>query len=1290
MALPEVKKQDKVATRKIAEGSDLSTAAPVLNKLFDTIRNSDQKENRFLTKHIDGESTEYTLIQDNNINMLNILSSQSITESLLGTMRDTVGAGTTSSATMVSSSQVLQQTRQEPRRDSNERPRERQRVVPSASVTSTGSSDNRSVPRVVSESVKKIDSYVSTQSGQTKFSELKIINEETGEALERSASLLSNINESVQRQNRLLEETIENLKRQLEETDDNLPDIDIDIDLDRRRNRGRGRGGRPGQRPSTGSRPQARGSVPRVTPPATPETPRPAATPETPRPAATPETPRPAATPETPRPAARGRGLTASRFASVGLGAVFTAIDGLQLVSELDQIEYEYSTNQIDANTYKQRYGAAFGSFFGSAAGAASLGAIGAAIGAPIAGVGALVLGIVGGVAGAFAGGEVGAWIGATIAASLMGEPMPRPPNPRNMTVQDQKNIQELLKDEEFRRSVDPKVIEILEIISDEEQIDLSSRTQARGAQNILRNLIEENKEAFSRAQQRREQTPSDTPDAALVPATPASNITPVQATPASANVTPVPATPVPATPASANVTPVPATPVSSVNKEQLYSELLQKYKIEELALVQPGSGGSAQSEAIANAEKRAQQESGYTPPRQVATPARPDTETQRRDEVVSQSISDAFERKSNKPRIDQFSPEFNKMVDEIYEKRLKEEQEALGRNLLPAEKAEIRNQATDEVLLRPTPNVTATPVTPPPATNITPIPASPPNEATPEVRQSVIDRTRATELVNRLIAVSKKVETPDPRTMTILENITRMIQEHDYDTASDAIERLEKRVSPRENATREPSARDVFRERFESPIRPTPRADAGADDKKAELEDAEPLDKDLLSPVSQSYMEEDIDTGWQEAGAEGDTGWQKAGDTPSPRPVPVRPVRARRRETNDSTDSLTITAQEVVFKSDKMEAPFLDAIKEELSDFMNTIMNISSSPVSPNLSGGGLASPVSFANISGGMTPSTPSFGSSPSGTPTPGGGAVQGVESASGDMSSTEKPGNVTVDSGVDVSKVDKDLMGRFYAAAKEYGKPVKINSGFRSDEKQAELWVRANVFKEPGIYMPANPDKPTTINYKGQTFNVPGGRAKSSHGGSSPNARALDVTRTAIEEMDRMGLLRKYGLHRPFPNDPVHVERIGGGSSAPDTSTDGAQQAATQVSASPATAVASSEGGQQAESGGETATPVASEASGGEAMASGASGTAESGASMTPSTPSSGPTVATASVENEVAKRTPMTPSAPTPEMPSSGSSSPGVGDTSYPISMGDPGNVEPPDAAQRYALLFDMAA
>jgi hypothetical protein len=626
-------------------------------------------------------------------------------------------------------------------------------------------------------------------------------------------------------------------------------------------------------------------------------------------------------------------------------------------------------------------------------------------------------------------------------------------------------------------------------------------------------------------------------------------------------NTTSVSATPQ-ATPASANII--------TDNKEQLYGQLLQKYKTEELALLNPGSGGSAQSEAIANAERRASKESIYIPPKQAVAPATPDAEVQKRDELVSKSISGAFERKSNKPRVDQFSPEFTKKVDEIYQQKLKEEEEALSRKLLPAEKAELRNQIIDEELL-----------------------------SSPSV------------------ANSNPVVTP---------------------------------------------------QQSETPV-----------------SDAEPVDKDLLSPVSQTYMDDTTDTGWQEAEST-DTGWQEAGSEPTSRPM-ARPKRTRRRSSGDTSDSLTITARDIVFKSDKMEAPFLDAIKEELSDFMNTIMNVSGqgAAVTPNLAGGsmsssgGLASPVSFANVSGGMRPPTmPSFGSG-SDTST-----QQGQDQSQSQGGTSEKPENVTIDSGVDISKVDKDLLGGFYAAAKEYGKPVKINSGFRSDEKQAELWVRGRIFKEPGIYMPAKPDKDTTINYKGQTFNVPGGRTKSSHGGSSSSARALDVTRNALEEMDSMGLLRKYGLHRPFPNDPVHVERIGGRSAPPDTSTDGAQQAS-QVSATPMTATAS--GGESTDGGGETATPVASTTSGGGEMTPGGG---DQPASMTPSAPSSGPTVATASVDNEVAKRTPMTPSAPTPDVPSSGTSSPGVGDTSYPISMGNPGNVEPPDAAQRYALLFDMAA
>lgn len=307
--------------------------------------------------------------------------------------------------------------------------------------------------------------------------------------------------------------------------------------------------------PVESPRPPAPPAAPEpVRPPAPVETPRPPATPEPVRPPAPVESPRPPPTPEPIRPpapiepvrtrippvevptaervappaqvqqaeritappaestgAARQstRGLTASKMRAAGLGALFTAIDGLMLVTELDQIEYEYSTNQINQEEYKRKYSSAFGSFLGSTAGAAVLGSIGAVIGAPLFGLGSLVLGTIGGVVGSFAGSQVGSWIGETVAAGLINDTPPRPPNPRDMTSRDQEEIRQLLLDQEFRSSISPNMIAVLEIISDESQINLSNRRQARGARNILNSLIEENQSTFAQAYRRREQQPA-------------------------------------------------------------------------------------------------------------------------------------------------------------------------------------------------------------------------------------------------------------------------------------------------------------------------------------------------------------------------------------------------------------------------------------------------------------------------------------------------------------------------------------------------------------------------------------------------------------------------------------------------------------------------------------------------------------------------------------------------------------------------------------------------------------
>jgi hypothetical protein len=151
---------------------------------------------------------------------------------------------------------------------------------------------------------------------------------------------------------------------------------------------------------------------------------------------------------------------------------------------------------------------------------------------------------------------------------------------------------------------------------------------------------------------------------------------------------------------------------------------------------------------------------------------------------------------------------------------------------------------------------------------------------------------------------------------------------------------------------------------------------------------------------------------------------------------------------------------------------------------------------------------------------------------------GGVGGLAGAGGQnpVSGATPPPNVTLGNNVDVSQVDPDLLQRFYQAAQEYGKPVTINSGYRGDDYQAELWVRANIFREPGIYSPAKPRNTTTITYQGKQYTVEGGGRGSAHG----RGQALDVSPgPALDPF-----LRAQGLHRPHAAfDPPHVQKIGG---------------------------------------------------------------------------------------------------------------------------------------------------
>ena len=137
--------------------------------------------------------------------------------------------------------------------------------------------------------------------------------------------------------------------------------------------------------------------------------------------------------------------------------------------------------------------------------------------------------------------------------------------------------------------------------------------------------------------------------------------------------------------------------------------------------------------------------------------------------------------------------------------------------------------------------------------------------------------------------------------------------------------------------------------------------------------------------------------------------------------------------------------------------------------------------------------------------------------------------------------------------MSRVDKELLNRFYGFAKELGSPVSLNSAYRSDNYQAKLWVRGWILKEPGIYIPSNPQDPQRVELGGKEYDVKGGGKGSTH----LTGMGLDISAAGITGIkvltDSDKLLNKYGLYRPFVSvDPPHIEMMKG-SRAPIGDTD-----------------------------------------------------------------------------------------------------------------------------------------
>lgn len=135
-----------------------------------------------------------------------------------------------------------------------------------------------------------------------------------------------------------------------------------------------------------------------------------------------------------------------------------------------------------------------------------------------------------------------------------------------------------------------------------------------------------------------------------------------------------------------------------------------------------------------------------------------------------------------------------------------------------------------------------------------------------------------------------------------------------------------------------------------------------------------------------------------------------------------------------------------------------------------------------------------------------------------------------------STSGVGWLTSKPDVNIGQVHPQLIARVNAAAQEIGKKITLNEGFRTKERQRGLynrWAEGRAKglsdKQMGIYMPVNPDDPK--------------KGWGSWGHSASPSLSVDMSSAVANELESKGLFTKFGLKRPYPKDPPHVEMIEG---------------------------------------------------------------------------------------------------------------------------------------------------
>ena len=222
--------------------------------------------------------------------------------------------------------------------------------------------------------------------------------------------------------------------------------------------------------------------------------------------------------------------------------------------------------------------------------------------------------------------------------------------------------------------------------------------------------------------------------------------------------------------------------------------------------------------------------------------------------------------------------------------------------------------------------------------------------------------------------------------------------------------------------------------------------------------------------------------------------------DTPWPKYV----MNTNAKSVEENLAFLQLLVKDVIVQEQKANVPD-NNLKSNIKPTVNTVLpnlsnnaniNKADTPSLPdaetNVKSSGSIGSNNFTNLSSGLVLAN---------------GPIYDGRNASGYLSLGQ---NVTLDN------LNPAVKSNFLGMVEEYGtmtgKKVQVNDGFRTSERQAELKAKY------------------------------GARAAAPGSSLHEFGLALDVNSKTLDEMEKLGLMRKYGFTRPVGAEPWHMEPIG----------------------------------------------------------------------------------------------------------------------------------------------------